>query len=363
MYVCECVCADIPTNAHTHKLGLRAGSALVMFFGVIKVRRLVRKLSVALLIGFGALNWFARQPHEFQQRLYRRLPAAAVYRVYYLSNAAASITDFAGLTGSDCWVEFDGDLPLDGPLIGGVPRETASGRAPAGVQYLKRSGFTVCYSPELRHPLWVALKVPAGERLPETPRPPFRKDAAARNCPAPGDYAKSGYDRGHMAPNRAVVTGYGAEAQRESFLLSNICPQRPGLNRGAWRKIEHMISDVWPERYGDIYVIIGAHSDEHTERLPSGINVPDGFYKIAVARRGRRLYVLAVYMSQSTGFGAFPRTKIVSVNELEAMTGLDFLSELPDDIEKRLESGRPTRLWPVGWRGWVKLVRAHFRKN
>jgi endonuclease G, mitochondrial len=333
-----------------------------MFFGFIKVRRLARKISVTLLVVFCGLNWFARQPYEFQQKLYRHLPAAAVYRVYYLSNVAASITDFAGLTGSDCFVEFEGDLPLDGPLIGGLPLESARGRAPGGVQYLKRSGFTVCYSPELRHPLWVAVKVPAGERLPETPRPPFKRDPAAENCPAPGDYAKSGYDRGHMAPNRAVATGYGADAQRESFLLSNISPQRPGLNRGPWRRIEHMISDVWPERYGDIYVITGTHSDEKSERLPSGINVPDGFYKIAVARRGRRLYALAVYMSQSTGFGAFPRTKIVSVDELEAMTGLDFLSELPDDIEKPLEAGKPTRLWPTGWRGWIRLAIAHFRK-
>ncbi len=44
------------------------------------------------------------------------------------------------------------------------------------------------------------------------------------------DYTHSGYDRGHMAPNYAIATRYGQEAQKETFLMSNIVPQLGNLN-------------------------------------------------------------------------------------------------------------------------------------
>ncbi len=332
-----------------------------MFFGLIKTRRIFCKLSVLFLAVFAGLNWFARQPYETQQKLFDRIPDFAIKHIYYFSNASASLTDFIGLTGSDCYVEYKGKLPLDGPLCGGVPCEMKSRKPPAGVQYFKRTGFTVCYSPELRHPIWVAVKVHNGERKEQTSRPSFKKDSSAKNSPSPNDYKKTGYDRGHMAPNRAITTCYGSKAQKETFLLSNVCPQKPGLNRGPWRKMEYMITDIWPEKYGDIYIISGTYSDDKLKKLKSTINVPDGFYKIIIAQYQRRVYSQAVYMKQETGYGAFPRTKLVSIDEIEKMTGLDFLSALPDGIETELESKKATRLWPAGWKGNLKLLIAHFK--
>ena len=326
-----------------------------------KKRRIGQSLALLFLIIFTGLNWFARQPHKLQQKLYNKLPGAVVSRIYYAGNASACITDFIGLTGRDCYVEYKNKLPLDGPLCGGVPCEMKSRKSPTGVQYFKRTGFMVCYSPELRHPIWVAVKVHDGKRKEQTSRPSFKKDSSAKNSPSPNDYKKTGYDRGHMAPNRAITTCYGAKAQKETFLLSNICPQKPGLNRGPWRKMEHMITDIWPEIYGDIYILTGAHSEGKTLKLPSEIDIPDGFYKIVIAQHKERLYAQAIYMKQNTGYGAFPRTKLVSIDEIEKMTGLDFLSDLPDDIENELESKKATRLWPAGWKGSIKLLIAHFK--
>lgn len=334
-----------------------------MLFGLINTKRIGRKFSILFIIAFAGLNWFARQPYEKQNLLiYDRLPDFMDRNIYYLSNVSASITDSIGLTGKDCLVNYDKPLPLDGPLCGGIPCNMENRRPPSGMQYFKHTGFTVCYDPELRHPIWVASKVHNGIRKPQTDRPPFRVDPQAKNCPKPEDYTKSGYDRGHMAPNHAINTCYGTQAQKETFLLSNICPQKAGLNRGPWRKMEHMISDVWPGKYGDIFVITGAYSDSVREKMKSGIDIPDGFYKIAIAHYKGRLYALAVYMNQETGYGAFPRTKIVSIDELEKMTGLDFLPELPDDIEKELESGKATRLWPAGLKGNIRLLATYFRE-
>jgi len=326
-------------------------------------RRFFSATAITLLIAFISLSWFARQPDELRQRVYRWLEGYDYisYKLYYFSNNSASITDFMGITGHDCVVEYRGRIPVKDLVVGGYPQSVRKDAIPEGSQYLKRTGFTLCYVPELRHPLWVASKVHDGKRRLCTKRPSFKKDPAARNSPKPSDYAKSGYDRGHMAPNRAITTCYGPDAQRETFLLSNICPQRPGLNRGPWRKTEHLITDIWPSKYGDIWVITGAHSSRSPKKLPSGISIPDGFYKIILARKNYKIRVLAVYMDQDSGYRVFPRNRIVSVDKLEKMTGLDFLSELPDDIEQQLESQTPTRLWSADFRGNIKLLISHFK--
>ena len=51
----------------------------------------------------------------------------------------------------------------------------------------------------------------------------------------------------------------------------------------------------------------------------------------------------------------------VSIDELERITGLDFLTELPDDVETALEAATPTRLWPTGMIGLCRLLRERFR--
>lgn len=49
-------------------------------------------------------------------------------------------------------------------------------------------------------------------------------------------YSNSGYDRGHMVP--AADFARPIYRCRETFRMSNICPQTPALNRGAWKKTE-----------------------------------------------------------------------------------------------------------------------------
>ncbi|MDA3923863.1 MAG: DNA/RNA non-specific endonuclease [Kiritimatiellae bacterium] len=330
-------------------------------FNKFSIKWLASLIAITLSAVFITLNWFARQPQEQQQCLYKWLRYYPSYKLYYFSNIAASMTDSLGITGHDSVAAFTAAIPEVDLVVGGHPLSINDKALPAKLQHFKRTGFTVCYAPELRHPVWVASKVHDGKRFPKTNRPSFKKDPAALNSPTPNSYTKTGYDRGHMAPNQAIATCYGKEAQKETFLLSNICPQRPGLNRGPWRKIEHRITDIWPSRYGNIWVITGAYSPDKEKKLPSGINIPVGFYKIIVSKKRDLLRVLALYMDQSNGYGVFPRTRIISVDELEELTGLDFLSELPDKIENKLEADKPTRLWPADFKGNIRLLIAHFK--
>ena len=82
------------------------------------------------------------------------------------------------------------------------------------ITVLDRGEFKVGWSPRLQHPVWVAYHVPAERRFPDGTRPNFTKDRSAAASPAAGDYSKTGYDRGHMAPNHAIVARFGEEAQK-----------------------------------------------------------------------------------------------------------------------------------------------------
>jgi endonuclease G len=328
-------------------------------------RRLIKKfaplLALPLLLIVAASNWFVHQPRHWQQTQAARIPQPLDRWLTQLGNASADFTDALGLTGSDVTAPLAAPLATNLLVCAGLPVRTG-GNAPKDIVVLNRQGFVVGYSPSLRHPVWVAYKtyrVGAPEQL---PRPSgFKADPEARNSPQHKDYTKSGYDRGHMAPNHAIASRYGKNAQTQTFLMSNICPQRPGLNQGPWRDLEFRLSELWPGRYGEVWVIVGAVTPGDGKRLPSGIDIPTAFYQIVVAQESGRIRAFAVYMPQAIPRRAYARSTLVSIDEIEQITGLDFLAGLPDDVENALEAATPTRLWPAGFSGVYDLLHERFR--
>lgn len=332
----------------------------------INPKRLLKRLSGAFALLFlllcGALDWCAHQPRRWQQAQAARLPAPLGELAQRVGDAAADLTDTLGLTGCDVAAPLPASLATNRILCAGAPRRLPGGAAPDDIQLLHKTGFIIGYSPALRHPAWVAYRVHAATNAVPPPRPrDFKPDPEARNSPSGKEYAKSGYDRGHMAPNHAIATRYGKAAQSQTFLTSNVCPQRPSLNQGPWCNLEFRIAELWPARYGDVWVIAGAISAPGAKRLPSGVDIPGAFYQVALCRSEGQLRAWAVLMPQNVRRRAAPRASLVSVDEIEALSGFDLLSELPDDVEAALESATPTRLWPAGPVGLFKLLRERFR--
>ena len=194
-------------------------------------------------------------------------------------------------------------------------------------------------------------------------RPGFVKDKSIPSAPSPSDYTKSGYDRGHLAPNHAIATRYGEAAQKKTFAMSNVAPQTPELNRGVWRDVEHRIADLWTARYGEIWVVVGCISPSTNGETIGGTNidVPESFYQVIVAQEGMDVRALALVFSQQVPWNEWAARNIVSIEELEKMTGLDFNPDLPAFIQRPLESDLPTRLWPIRARDIFKLVGFWFK--
>jgi endonuclease G len=154
------------------------------------------------------------------------------------------------------------------------------------------------------------------------------------------EYNKSKYDRGHMAPNHAIALHYGKSAQQETFLMSNVIPQRPSLNRGVWKEIEHAISDDYAERLEEVWVFVGPIYDP---KIPdkflkrTGIEIPDRFYAVVLDELKGRPRAMAFVVPQSVSVNVDPSQFIVSVDEVEKQAGFDFFSGMDNALEEKME--------------------------
>ena len=317
-----------------------------------KSRRLSLKLGGILfvvLVLWGLLGeWFVHHPQVWVNEQCASLPDFMTAPLLWMGNPLADLTDALDLTGYDTVCEYDTEAPSGEVLFAGAPVRVDS-PAPADIRILERGEFLIGWSDTLRHPVWCAYHVKPEPRYDCGERPSFLKDRSQPRSPAPDDYTKSGYDRGHMVPNYAIVTRYGAEEQRKTFLMSNIAPQTPALNRGVWREFEHRIADLWTSRYGEIWVVIGCISDETDRETLSGtdIDVPTAYYQVIIAQEDMDVRSLAVLFRQDVPWNAWAARHIVTIDELEKLTGLDFNPDLPSFIQEPLESDLPSRLWPI----------------
>ena len=276
----------------------------------------------------------------------------------YVGDRVGMVTDAFGWTGHDAVYDFDEPAPEGQVFFAGAPRRVGP-PAPDDIQVLDRGEFVIGYSPRLRHPVWVAYHVPPEARFEHGKRPGFHKDGAVPSSPMAGDYARTGYDRGHMAPNYAIETRFGKDAQKRTFAMTNVSPQSPSLNRGPWRELEHRIADLWTAKYGEIWVVVGALSPSSGSRetLPgTSVEVPESYYMVLAAQTADGVRALAVLLPQKIRYGAFPVHNIVTIDRLEEMTGLDFFPEMPAFLQDALEADLPTRLWPIRFVDALKLV-------
>jgi len=145
-----------------------------------------------------------------------------------------------------------------------------------------------------------------------------------------GAYTTLRYDRGHLVPLTSFV---GSRDAQQVNQYSVVVPQRMGLNRGAWLKVEDWERQLvnW---YGEIYVLNGTLYEDNMPPLPNANEphrVPSGFWKIIVFEDYRPRAISFVF-KQQTARRAQPSKHVVSVEVIEKLTGLTFFPDL--SVEK-----------------------------
>lgn len=213
-------------------------------------------------------------------------------------------------------------------------------------QVIRHEGYTVSYNSDYRIANWVAYELTAEEvALKQATRSnKFVPDPAVKGATATNeDYTRTGYDRGHLAP--AGDMRWSLKAMRESFYLSNICPQKPGLNRGIWKDLEEQCR-LWAKENGALLVTCGPVIRPQMRRMgKNGVGVPDRFYKVlCTIVDGNYEGVAFLFDNRDYGKTTLP-SLMLPIDRVERETGIDFFPDLPDSIEARMEAKVNAAAW------------------
>jgi len=233
----------------------------------------------------------------------------------------------------------------------GVPTSTSF-----NINYFTRvfrnSSYMVGYSDYRGNPLWVTYKlskIPSDSKRLKRPSS-FSSDWRNITDIKQTDYTKSGYDRGHLAPNYAISRLYGKDAQISTFLMTNISPQKPNLNRKIWQRLEEVEVKYFTKKFKTVWVTTGPIFDNKIAKLKSSdyVEIPDAFYKIFVGiNDNQEPKMLALIIPQAVkGYEPFSKF-VVTVDKVEELSGFDFFSKLDDRLESKLEASKDIKSWQL----------------
>jgi len=219
-----------------------------------------------------------------------------------------------------------------------------------------------------RVPEWVSYEIKAMAAPEKGPKRPSKwitdKELHAQGVCATDDTYKysqefrkthpNWYARGHMCM-KLIAWRNGAYADWNTHTLLNACPQREHNNAGIWLDMEKK-TIAWANKYGSVWVICGPVFNGQTpssfigepEKGELQVAVPDAFFKIVV-REGttpEKPEVLAFIYPQDTERKDKEHGKyLMSVDEVEKRTGLDFFMSLSFEAQRVIEGDVAVGIW------------------
>ena len=211
-------------------------------------------------------------------------------------------------------------------------------------QLINHNYFTVSYSENDEQAEWVAYKIypeslrSSVERTNDYREDPFVKTgSASRN-----DYLKSGYDMGHLAP--AETMSQNSTSMSESFYLSNISPQKDSFNRGIWKTLEGKVR-YWAAMNDSLFVVTGPILDHPIDQVgENNVTVPRAFYKTLLGFKNGKVNGIGFILPNEKSDKSI-YTYAVSIDEVEAITGIDFYYELDKTIQDSMEANKDLKDW------------------
>lgn len=151
----------------------------------------------------------------------------------------------------------------------------------AGVQPLCQQAYLVGYDAAAKLPKFVTYELLPQNALGCVARTnAFAANQFVPNGAVPGDYAGTGYDKGHMAPDGDL--SWDTQVEFESFLMTNMSPQAGSLNRGIWKLLETSVRGWSVQRNQSYTVYVGGVYGAGDKTIGKGVVVPHGFYKIVI---------------------------------------------------------------------------------
>ncbi|MBY0459137.1 MAG: DNA/RNA non-specific endonuclease [Gemmataceae bacterium] len=271
-----------------------------------------------------------------------------------LALAAVLIGLWAAAVGCRPRVEFaPADLPqtlANRNVRFGLPAEAKHDPASRDAFLIDRPQYVLSYNDSRKIPNWVCWHLSAAD-IGKADRSAFADDPGLPDGfrhVTTGMYTGSGFDRGHMCPSKDRSDS--KENNEPLFYMTNIVPQAPKCNQGAWARFEDHCRKLVRDG-NELYIACGPHGAGGTgtegEKEAIGravkVTVPAAVWKVVLVLPGadakptRDSKTLAVWMPNDQTVGKDWEAYAVTVGEVEKKTGFTFFPLVPADVARAIK--------------------------
>ena len=197
-------------------------------------------------------------------------------------------------------------------------------------EIISHTGYSFLYNEEHEQSSWVAYLLTTEKTKAVIVRKDcFRPDPAVKTGTATTtDYAKTGYDQGHLAPCADMC--WSKTAMEESFFFSNMSPQAPSFNRGIWKKLEALVRD-WAIEYDSIYIVTGPVLQDGLPVIgkKNKVSVPEYYYKVVLNYKSGEIKGIGFIMRNEKSNQPL-QNFAVTIDSVQKFTGIDFFYQLSE---------------------------------
>ena len=161
----------------------------------------------------------------------------------------------------------------------------------------------------------------------------------------------TGHSRGHQIPSADRLD---RAANVSTFYATNMTPQEPDFNGGVWEKLESKVR-TYAKACDTLYVVTGCVVKSTSTSIPDKMNhkvkLPEAYYKALLRyEKGSEYIACGFYIPHDSSIPAETfMDYIMSIDELEKKTGMDFFVNLPDaigaDKARAVETQAPGSWW------------------
>jgi len=228
----------------------------------------------------------------------------------------------------------------------GNPSNAVASSSSSDNYLVVRNAYALSFNSSRGIPNWVAWRISEGDFGAAERQNNFRPDAVLpKNLTrvTPTDYTGSGFDRGHLCPS--ADRSSSEQANSETFLMTNIAPQTPDLNREVWENLESYSRTLVKKGKVDLYIVAGAYGEKG--KLKKKVTIPTNFWKVIVAipqgasvsAINENTHIIAVDMPNAAGIaGTNWRNFRTTARAIEQRANINLFSNLPQNLQETLEN-------------------------
>ncbi len=220
---------------------------------------------------------------------------------------------------------------------------------PSNIGLVGKKGYVFSYNNVLRIPNWVAYWIIGKSKNIERPRRFIQEPLIDNSIQASQyDYRGSGFDRGHLV-SLSDMRYLGKQEIEEANSMATVVPQSRFLNRKTWLELEKLGRMYSENGVGIIAGPIFLGKNNKVQLITIGDNdvgVPTHMFRIIYRLKSNSsIEALSFIVPNSDDVSKDITEYMVSVDEIEKWTGLDFFNELEPITEEKMEKSTPNALW------------------